>query len=122
MSNYFAGNAQQIPTGVERSLWTVENENRKLANRTRNWKPDVFGTEPAEPDTKPEPAERELAKMKVLDNPQKSKKVKQSIQNQKITSPHHPKSKNTFAPPAEKRGGDPGARMGPNPLCFREFL
>merc|ERR1711965_734055 len=72
--------------------------------------------EPAEPDTEPEPAEPEPEKMKMLENPQKPKKVKQSIQNQKIASPHHSKSKNNIAPPRQKeRVGAPwGPRAPPS--------
>ena len=38
----------------------------------------------AEPDMEPEPAEPELEKMKIVDNPQKSKKVQKSSQIQII--------------------------------------
>ena len=57
-------------------------------------------------------------KMKILANPQKSKKVQKSIQNQKITSPHHPKSKNNIAPPRQKERGDPWGPKGPQPSLF----
>ena len=71
----------------------------------------------AEPDTEPEPAELEPEKMKILNNPQKSKKVQKSIQNQKITSPHQPKSKNNIAPPRQKeRVGAPWGPRGPPSL------
>ena len=54
---------------------------------------------------------RELGKMKKTEHPQKSKNIQQSIQNQKITSPHHPKSKINIAPPRQK--GGVGAPWGP---------
>ena len=67
--------------------------------------------------SKPKPAEPEPEKMKILANPQKSKKVQKSIQNQKITSPHHPKSKNNIAPPRQKeRVGAPWGPRGPPSL------
>ena len=49
--------------------------------------------------------------------PQKIKKIQKSIQNQKITSPHHPKSKNNIAPPRQKgRVGAPWGPRGPPSL------
>ena len=57
-------------------------------------------------------------KMKMLANPQKSKTVQKSIPNQKITSPHHPKSKNNIAPPRQKERGGPLGPQGAPTLSF----
>ena len=57
-------------------------------------------------------------KFEFLEIHQKSKQVNNSIPNQKITSPHHPKSKNNIAHPAKKRGGDPWGPKGPQPSLF----
>ena len=55
---------------------------------------------------------------KQIDNPQKTKNVQRSIQNQKITYPHHPKSQNHIAPPREKETGGPLGPQGAPTLSF----
>ena len=55
---------------------------------------------------------------KISKSPKNKQKVRKSIQNQKITSPHHPTSKNSIAPPRQKERGGPLGPQGAPTLSF----